>query len=267
MSPIYSSSVQLLKRAAKRCIPDFFLDARRDYLLAKLRKRFSGLSVKEAFTSIYTDRLWGRSEGPNDDFCSGNGSRQRHVVTTYVAAVETFLKSLDSKPNAVDLGCGDFYVGSQIRSHCGRYIACDIVQPLIERNKVKYTGLEVDFRLVDMTTDELPDGEVVFIRQVFQHLSNDLILATVLKISAKYKYLLLTEHVPSAPIFIPNIDKLTGPDTRLTNASGVVLTSPPFNLNVKRAEVLCEVLEGDSVIRTHLYELPAASSDRRTAGC
>ena len=165
------------------------------------------------------------------------------------------MKSLDNKPRVVDLGCGDFSVGSQIRPHCGTYIACDVVEPLIERNKEKYRGLDVDFCALDITTDELPDGDVVFIRQVFQHLSNELIIKVLPIISSKYRYLLLTEHVPSSPTFIPNIDKPTGPDTRLANASAVVLTSPPFNLKVRRAEVLCEVLEAGSIIQTHLYQL------------
>ena len=244
----------VLKAAIKRYIPDVLLTARRNYLVSRLRRRFKTLSVKDAFTAIYTDALWGGPEGLGDGFFSGRGSHERQVVATYVTAVKTLLKSLD-KPTVVDLGCGDFCVGAQVRSLCGPYIACDIVEPLIERNKDKYRGLDVDFRAVDITADELPDGDVVFIRQVFQHLSNELIIKALPIISSKYKYLLVTEHVPSSLRFIPNIDKPTGPDTRLSNASGVVLTSPPFNLKVRRAEVLCEVLEGDSVIQTHLYEL------------
>jgi SAM-dependent methyltransferase len=250
-----SGSMQFLRQAVKRCTPGILLAARRAFLLSKLRKTFRTLSVKEAFTKIYTDALWGKSANARDDFFSGSGSYQLHVVATYVSAVDIFLKSLEDKPRVVDLGCGDFSVGSQIRSRCGTYIACDVVESLIERNKDKYRGLDVDFRALDITTDELPDGDVVFIRQVFQHLSNELIMKTLPIIASKYRYLLLTEHVPSLPTFIPNIDKPTGPDTRLANASGVVLTSPPFNLKVKRVDVLCDVLEGDSVIRTHLYEL------------
>jgi hypothetical protein len=247
--------MHFLKQTVKRYIPDVLLNARRDYLLLRLRRTFRALTVKEAFTMIYSDALWGRSPTARGDFCSGSGSHQPHVVATYVKAVGAFLRSLDTKPRAVDLGCGDFSVGSQIRSLCGPYVACDVVEPLIERNKDKYRGLEVDFRLIDITTEELPDGDVAFVRQVFQHLSNELILAALPAISAKFKYLLLTEHIPALPGFIPNIDKPTGPDTRLHSGSGVVLTSAPFNLRVKRAQVLCEVLEGDSVIQTYLYEL------------
>ena len=244
----------VLKAAIKRYIPDVLLTARRNYLVSRLRRRFKTLSVKDAFTAIYTDALWGGPEGLGDGFFSGRGSHERQVVATYVTAVKTLLKSLD-KPTVVDLGCGDFCVGAQVRSLCGPYIACDVVEPLIERNKARYQDLEVDFRVVDIASDELPNGDVVILRQVLQHLSNDLILQALRNIWPRYRYLLLTEHVPSSLTFLPNIDKATGPDTRLSVASGVVVTSPPFNLQVRRAQVLCQVLEGDGLIQTHLYEL------------
>jgi hypothetical protein len=37
--------------------------------------------------------------------------------------------------------------------------------------------------------------------------------------------------------------------------SGVVLTSPPFNLKVKGGILLCEVAQGEGIIRTNLYTL------------
>ena len=52
--------------------------------------------------------------------------------------------------------------------------------------------------------------------------------------SDKYKYLVITEHLPDLVYkvenFLPNIDKVTGPDTRIDKNSGVILTKPPFNL-------------------------------------
>ena len=84
-----------------------------------------------------------------------------------------FLRTLDYKPDVVDLDCGDFHVGSRLRCLCSGYVACDIVEPLIAFNAKTFEGLGVDFRTLDLTKDELPSGEVVFVRQVLQHLSND----------------------------------------------------------------------------------------------
>jgi len=155
----------------------------------------------------------------------------------------------------VDLGCGDFIVGSRIRRLCDKYIACDIVEPVISWNKQKYKDMNVDFRVLDISKDDLPGGDIVFIRQVLQHLSNDHIAGAISQLAAKYKYLVLTEHLPSSIIFNHNLDKPAGSYIRIALNSGVVLTSAPFNLKVKENSVLCEVADDDGVIRTNLYRL------------
>jgi hypothetical protein len=44
------------------------------------------------------------------------------------------VKLANSKLSAFDLECGDFMVGSQLRELCDRFVACDVVASLIERN-------------------------------------------------------------------------------------------------------------------------------------
>lgn len=65
--------------------------------------------------------------------------------------------------------------------------------------------------------------------------------------------------------FIHNLDQGTGPGIRLGLNSGVVLTSPPFNLACKAQQVLCEVAGYGGRIQTIVYELQgvpnALSSD------
>jgi SAM-dependent methyltransferase len=244
-----------LKRIVKGILPKALLQARHEYLALRRDREFSRLTAKDAFTKIYAEGLWARSSNDPDSFSSGSGSRQPNIVATYIGAVEKFLTSLDQKPNVVDLGCGDFFVGSKIRHLCGNYIACDIVDSLIARNKDTYRHMDVDFRVLDFTSDELPDGDVVFVRQVLQHLSNELILNAVPKIGSKYKYLLLTEHLPHSNSFAPNVDKPTGPGIRLRYHSGVVLTRPPFNMKAKRDVVLCQTDVSGTLIQTRLYQL------------
>ena len=243
-----------LKRIVKGLLPKALVQARRDYLTLRKDREFSRLTAKDAFTKIYSEGLWGKSNDERDSFSSGSGSRQSHVVATYIGAVEKFLSSLDKKPNVVDLGCGDFVVGSKLRHLCSNYIACDIVDSLIARNKDVYRDLGVDFRVLDITSDELPDGDVVFVRQVLQHLSNELIQNAIPRIRSKYTYLVLTEHLPSLNEFAPNIDKPTGPGTRLRIDSGVVLTRPPFNMQAEQDVVLCQAVVSGTLIQTRLYK-------------
>ena len=179
------------------------------------------------------------------------------MVAGYVNAVSEFLRGL-GKPDVVDLGCGDFKVGSQIRPLCGRYTAWDVVPQLIDFNRRAYEQLDVDFRVLDITADALPEGDVAFVRQVLQHLSNAAIAKAMAKIVARYRYLVLTEHVPALAGFVPNVDIAMGAGTRLMIGSGVVLTNPPFNLRANAKRTLCESSQFRGLIKTVVYTLPDA---------
>jgi len=129
------------------------------------------------------------------------------------------------------------------------------VHSLIDFNIKKYGSIDVDFRVLDITTDQLPKADIAFIRQVLQHLSNDQIASALSELSKKYKYLVVTEHMPIGEEFTHNLDKQPGPDIRITHNSGIVLTSHPFNLKIKEQKCLCDVYEDGGVIKTTLYRL------------
>ena len=252
-----------LKAYIKNLTPKSVLAWRANYLERRRRKEFQGLATpKDTFTKVYDGGCWGRSKERGEKYYSGSGSHRSELVERYVSAVSGFLQSLDHKPDAVDLGCGDFAVSTRLRPFCGKFVAADVVEGLIERNKSRFENDGVDFRVVDIVNDDLPEGEVVFLRQVLQHLSNSDIALVVPKLSAKFRFLVLSEHLPLSDGFVPNLDKARGPDTRINAGkvgSGVILTDQPFNLRVKRTTVLCEVLQDLSevkgVVRTILYEL------------
>lgn len=218
----------------------------------RLRK-YKNLSREQIFTRIYAESGWAKSGDPSQEFYSGCGSHDERIVRPYVHAVSSFLSSFPQKPSVVDLGCGDFFVGSQLRPLCGVYIACDIVRSLISFNREKFRSLDVEFRALDLVRDELPQADILFLRQVLQHLSNDDIQRALPQIASKYKYAILTEHLPLAKNFLHNLDKPTGPNTRLSRESGVVLTSSPFDMKVNEQRDLCHVRVGGGTVRTTLY--------------
>jgi hypothetical protein len=230
------------------------------YLEFRIRQRLRRCAtVKDAFTMIYEAGLWEQSNEPEEEYYSGSGSHRAEIVDTYVSSVNGFLQSFSKKPDAVDLGCGDFAIGAQIRPYCGRYIAVDVVDGLIERNKKKFANDDIDFRAMEIINDELPSGDVVFLRQVLQHLTNSEISKVVAKLPSKFRFLVLTEHLPFYESFVPNLDNGHSRDIRLQNRkSGIVLTEPPFNLKVSQSSLLCEVYEDcglrKGVIRTILYQ-------------
>ncbi|MGB8366588.1 MAG: class I SAM-dependent methyltransferase [Rhizomicrobium sp.] len=215
-------------------------------------------SPNEIFSKIYKHNVWGTSRNPDMPFFSGTGSHDPSIVSPYISAVSNFLQYFHlfegRKPDVVDLGCGDFFVGSKIRPLCNKYIACDLVAPLIEFNKIYFKNVNVDFHVLDFTKDRLPTGDVVFIRQVIQHLSNDDIRAALPQITTNFRFLVLTEHLPIGD-FVPNKDKPTGCDNRLAIGSGVILTAPPFNLRFKGGLQFPGAPEAGGVIRTNLYKI------------
>jgi hypothetical protein len=218
-------------------------------------RKYNKLSPAEIFTKIYEDGAWGRSKDSTRPFYSGSGSHEGDEVFAFVESVGNCLRSFEKKPNVVDLGSGDFAVGSQIRNFCDSYIACDVVASLVNFNKVRFKDLAVDFRVLDLIEDDLPRGDVAIVRQVLQHLSNDQIQRFISRIASTYKYIIVSEHLPSDR-FAHNIDKPTGPGTRMGYESGIVLTSPPFNLRAKFEKELCRVTSADpGVVVTTLYAL------------
>jgi hypothetical protein len=246
---------EILKRIIKVLIPNAVLTKILSIKAKIIVSKFKCLSTQEIFSKIYEKGLWGKSENPELRYYSGSGSHDKNITTVYLDNVSAFLKGLPTMPNVVDLGCGDFSVGSQIRSYCNKYVACDIVPQLIEYNKTKYIDLNVDFRLLNLITDQLPVGDIIFIRQVLQHLSNKQIQKLIPKLYQNFSFLILTEHLPKSESFPPNLDQDTGPDIRIRYNSGIVITAPPFNLKTLKEQIVCEPEGYGGVIRTMLYQL------------
>jgi SAM-dependent methyltransferase len=204
-------------------------------------------TTQEIFERIYRDKLWGGRKLFWKRFYSGSGSTNKNVVGPYVRALTRPL----SANVVVDIGCGDFSVGHKIAWLTKRYIACDIARPLIDELRRKNKYPHVEFRVLDAVNDELPSGDVVLVRQVLQHLSNENVARIAHKLT-QYPTAIITEHLP-AEDFVPNLDMPDGHQNRAFIGSGIVLTEPPFNLKPWDYRVLCNVPQHGGVIRTTLY--------------
>ena len=224
MSQVYN----VIHRTLRRIVPARVRAIRSRRRVEAFQRSVGTDSTQEIFEAVYEKRMWG--VGPQDArYSSGSGSHDSDVVGPYVEAV------------------------SRLRPLFNRYTACDVVPGVLEQNRVQYSELDVDFRLIDIASDELPPGDIVFVRQVLQHLSNEKISRALESIQKTYPRLVLTEHLPLDPNFVPNIDIPTGPDVRLTVHSGVDILKPPFDVTPASSEVLCEVEEMGCRIRTTLY--------------
>lgn len=241
-------------RFIKKILPDNILAIIYKIRQRKLWENYQPLTTKEVFTKIYSEHVWGSDQSNPDVYFSGGGSHDAALIDPYITAIKKFIEGLDGKPNVMDLGCGDFNIGCSIRPVCNQYIACDIVDKLIERNKQVYKELDVDFRVFDLTTQQCEKVDIIFVRQVFQHLSNDDIKSGLNNIIPFCKYLIVTEHLPAKKNFKRNADKPTGPDTRTLLNSGIDIRYPPFNYSNLQAQCICEVSDDLGLIQTIVYK-------------
>ncbi len=197
----------------------------------KLFKFGQKKSLRNVFNKVYERKKWGDDIGP---FYSGSGSQPRYAqpYCEFISEIiTTEAKSLTTdKLRVIDLGCGDFQVGNILTNLLADidYTGVDVVDDLINHNNKTFANDRIRFQRLDITQDPLPAGEVVLIRQVLQHLSNQDI-ANVLDQIKPYKLALITEQFP-AKLKKVNVDIRSGHHTRRKLKSGVCLDQPPFSV-------------------------------------
>jgi 2-polyprenyl-3-methyl-5-hydroxy-6-metoxy-1,4-benzoquinol methylase len=197
-------------------------------------QHYKQLSIKETFSEIYRSKAWGSM--PNRPFCSGDGSMREDAVQPYTQAIRNYIEAHGVK-HVVDLGCGDFGVGSRLVKSGLRYTGVDVVPDLIDYNQKHFGSDRIEFRCLDIIEDQPPEGDLCLVRQVLQHLSNEQILKTLQSL-VRYRRVIVTEHVYAGPGLRRNRDKPQGPGTRIPKRSGVFLESAPFHCP---AELLLEI--------------------------
>jgi hypothetical protein len=230
----------MIKSYVRKLIPRGALERFRRYRRLRDERRNAGKSVGDVFTTIYRRNKWG---GRMDELCSVAGSSDDRVVSSYVSGVsEQASRESVSGLTFVDLGCGDFSVGGRLLPLCSNYVGVDIVEPVTRQNREKHGDVTTCFEQLNIVQDSLPRGDVCFIRQVFQHLSNGQISAILGKLD-RYRWSFSTEHYPSDNDRItPNLDKVHGSGIRLYDNSGVYLTEPPFRVPARALELVLEVV-------------------------
>jgi SAM-dependent methyltransferase len=229
-------SRELIKRVANKLPAVIYLSLSRfDDRIESLRN--VNKTSEEVFNRIYRTNVWGGARG---ELYSGPGSHISEAAQVYVRAIRDLaLKEGFINRRFVDLGCGDFSIGSQITELSSSYIGIDIVQELVTQNQNLFGNNKVSFSHLDIANDPIPNGDVCLVRQVLQHLSNEQISSILAKLRS-FKWIVITEHHPRSSDFVPNRDKVHGGSIRLIHGSGVVLTEPPFSLDPSSVRLVTE---------------------------
>lgn len=168
--------------------------------------------MKEIFEDIIHNHRW-------CDVLCGSGS-----TLTYTTRLRDDLPDLLATyqiTSMLDAPCGDFSWMSLVAfPKPFTYIGADIVESMILDNRQNYP--DVDFRVLDISKDRLPDADMIFVRDCLIHLSNVDVLRVLDNIcSSSIKYVMLTSYKPAHA----QINDIRTGDFRPIN-----MQADPFNL-------------------------------------
>lgn len=152
------------------------------FYLEKISKKSS---VESIFTQIYQKNLWG-----NTSSRSGPGSDIPHTENLR-KELPILLKKLEIS-SLLDIPCGDFFWLKEVNLDFLKYIGADIVEEIIVENNKNYAKENRVFLKLNTISDKLPKVDLIFCKDLFQHLSFKDIFLSIKNIKeSKSKYLLI----------------------------------------------------------------------------
>lgn len=134
------------------------------------------MTHREIFTDIYDRKVWGDGSG---------GGSAPGVAAPWAAIASRVIAEL--KPRTVlDVGCGDGWASAGIELNGAKYIGIDPVQSVIDycirmRSNPPHP-FPREFLCLDAIADELPDADLVLVKEVTQHLSDASVRALFAKL-------------------------------------------------------------------------------------
>lgn len=127
-------------------------------------KDVAHMDVKSKFTKVYEDNIFGGEESRSGE---GSNLEQTRVIREELPKLLADLKIM----TMLDAPCGDWNWMRATDLGSTKYTGVDIVEPLIESNRVKYGSPTVQFACLDIANEELPRADLIFSRDCLVHLS------------------------------------------------------------------------------------------------
>ncbi|MEJ0013364.1 MAG: class I SAM-dependent methyltransferase [Bauldia sp.] len=187
------------------------------YRRLHLTHRGIDLPHHEIFDMIYRAEVWG-SRGNEAAVSSGYGSTGK-ATAPYRDFLVSFMRDKNIR-SVVDIGCGDWELGRLVDWTGVDYTGVDVSAVILE-NTSRFTADGIRFIEGDARTIDLPRADLLLMKDVLQHWSNDDIKRFLPKIGG-YRHALLTNGAPLREAEDINHDIPAG------NYHALDLTRPPF---------------------------------------
>lgn len=141
----------------------------------------------QVFGHIYDSDHW---EGG-----SGVGSAP-DATQPYRDVLAEILAASDVR-SVVDVGCGDWQLGSLVDWSGVDYLGLDVVPEVVARNAARFGKQGVRFSVLDGRQEALPAADLLLAKDVLQHWPSANVSAFLGKALARYRYCLITNDVES----------------------------------------------------------------------
>lgn len=166
--------------------------------------------VAGVFNTIYQRNIWGGG--------SGIGSAP-HIARPYMTFLQAFLQN-NAIASVVDIGCGDWQFSQFINWGNASYLGIDVVPSVIAANTQRFSRANVRFVCDNPCRDgfEAPAGELLLVKDVLQHLSNEN-AKRILALTNRFRFALITNA------YAPTNDDCANGDTRPLD-----IRAEPFNV-------------------------------------
>lgn len=161
-------------------------------------------NIKSKFTEIFERETWKSGES-----VSGSGSdkpQTRRVVDQLVAYIQS-----SGVESIVDAACGDMAWQPEIVERLTdaknnvHFVGLDVVDDIVSRNRIRFHDApRFDFNVGDLTADEIPACDLLIVRDVFVHFTDEMIFSAIDNvIRSDVKFVMITsfmnrfENVPN----------------------------------------------------------------------
>jgi SAM-dependent methyltransferase len=171
--------------------------------------------AEDIYHQIYASDHWQGGSGPGST--ADASAEYRRIVQRLLASIEI--------RRVVDVGCGDWQVGSLIDWSGIDYTGIDVVASVVEADRARFATGDVRFEVADARSADLPPADLLLIKDVLQHWPSADVQRFLSDTLPRYRYALITNDIASRH-FTGELNQ----DIEMGSWRTLDLQAPPFGL-------------------------------------